>query len=45
MPPPRWGPYRRQERHRAGAKRAAAASEAARRFSIERKLAYSLWPD
>ena len=34
-----------QEMHRAGAKRAAAASEAARRFSIERKLAYSLWPD
>tara|TARA_B100000029_G_scaffold514987_1_gene619944 strand:+ start:6406 stop:7224 length:819 start_codon:yes stop_codon:yes gene_type:complete len=34
-----------QEMHRAGAKRAAAAAEAARRFSIERKLAYSLWPD
>ena len=34
-----------QEMHRAGAKRAAAASAAARRFSIEKKLAYSLWPD
>jgi 16S rRNA (cytidine1402-2'-O)-methyltransferase len=34
-----------REMHRAGAKRSGAASEAARRFNIERALAYSLWPE
>ena len=34
-----------QEMHRAGAQRAGAASEAAKRFGIERRRAYELWPD
>ena len=32
------------EMHRAGARRSAAAAEAARRFGIERQRAYGLWP-
>jgi 16S rRNA (cytidine1402-2'-O)-methyltransferase len=33
------------EMHRAGARRSAAAAEAARRFHVERPRAYGLWPD
>ncbi len=33
------------EMHRAGARRAAAAAEAARRFGIPRSRAYDLWPE
>lgn len=33
------------EMHRAGARRSAAAAEAARRFGMERQRAYMLWPE
>ncbi|MCC7364312.1 MAG: 16S rRNA (cytidine(1402)-2'-O)-methyltransferase [Dehalococcoidia bacterium] len=33
------------EMHRAGARRSAAAAEAARRFAVPRDHAYALWPD